>query len=246
MARLVAAFGSSHSPMLASRVEDWQSGFLARDQARQFVDFDGNACDYDDTARARAGGCAAADRARAPGATPWRGDGGDGAAARRRGGGAAGCADRRGRRPGGAVPSRQHAGDRHLLRRRRSAAGCRTRRRSWNPTIPATPTLARHLIASLQQDGFDLSVMRSLAEGQREGHAYLLRPPVLSAGRRADRAGVPQRLLSAEPAIAGALHGAGRGAAACGRGVPAAMRGSASWRPAGSAISWSTRRSITR
>ena len=32
MARLVAAFGSSHSPMLASRVEDWQGGFLARDR----------------------------------------------------------------------------------------------------------------------------------------------------------------------------------------------------------------------
>ena len=42
MAQLVAAFGSSHSPMLASRIEDWQSGFLARDKARQFVDFDGN------------------------------------------------------------------------------------------------------------------------------------------------------------------------------------------------------------
>ena len=46
MAQLVAAFGSSHSPMLASRVEDWQDGFLARDQARQFVDLDGNACNY--------------------------------------------------------------------------------------------------------------------------------------------------------------------------------------------------------
>src|SRR5689334_11810882 len=47
MARLVAAFGTSHSPMLASRVEDWQTVFLARDKARQFVDFDGNSCDYD-------------------------------------------------------------------------------------------------------------------------------------------------------------------------------------------------------
>ena len=47
MARLVAAFGTSHSPMLASRIEDWQTGFLARDKARQFVDFDGHACDYD-------------------------------------------------------------------------------------------------------------------------------------------------------------------------------------------------------
>ena len=51
MARLVAAFGTSHSPMLASRVEDWQTGFLARDKARQFVDFDGNACDFDTMAR---------------------------------------------------------------------------------------------------------------------------------------------------------------------------------------------------
>ena len=47
MARLIAAFGTSHSPMLASRVEDWQTGFIARDKARQFVDFDGNACDFD-------------------------------------------------------------------------------------------------------------------------------------------------------------------------------------------------------
>ena len=47
MARLVAAFGTSHSPMLASSVEEWQTVFLARDKARQFVDFDGNACDYD-------------------------------------------------------------------------------------------------------------------------------------------------------------------------------------------------------
>ena len=85
---------------------------------------------------------------------------------------------------------------------------------------PCDAALARHLIASLQQDGFDLSVMRSLAEGQREGHAYLVRASLLSAGRRADRAGVPQCLLSAEPAFAGTLRGAGRGAAACGRGVP--------------------------
>ena len=69
MAQLVAAFGSSHSPMLASRVEDWQSGFLARDQARQFVDFDGNACDYDDAAGARAGGCTGSGSRR----SIWRG-----------------------------------------------------------------------------------------------------------------------------------------------------------------------------
>src|ERR1700687_1728205 len=37
---------------------------------------------------------------------------------------------------------------------------------------PCDAARARHLIAALQQDDFDLSVMRSLAEGQREGHAY--------------------------------------------------------------------------
>jgi hypothetical protein len=37
---------------------------------------------------------------------------------------------------------------------------------------PCDAALARHLIAALQQDGFDLSAMRSLREGQREGHAY--------------------------------------------------------------------------
>src|SRR5690349_12395140 len=47
MAQLVAAFGTSHSPMLASTVEEWQTVFLPRDKARQFVDFDGNPCNYD-------------------------------------------------------------------------------------------------------------------------------------------------------------------------------------------------------
>jgi hypothetical protein len=49
MAKLVAGFGSSHSPMLAAQAEDWAGGaFVARDRARQFVDFDGRPCRYDD------------------------------------------------------------------------------------------------------------------------------------------------------------------------------------------------------
>jgi hypothetical protein len=49
MASLVAGFGSSHSPMLAAQAEDWVEGaFLPRDRARQFVDFDGVPCRYDD------------------------------------------------------------------------------------------------------------------------------------------------------------------------------------------------------
>ena len=47
MARLVAAFGSSHSPMLAARAEDWNGGFLGRDRTRAHVDLDGNPCGYD-------------------------------------------------------------------------------------------------------------------------------------------------------------------------------------------------------
>ena len=49
MARLVAGFGASHSPMLAAQAEDWVGGaFVARDKARLFVDFDGVPCRYDD------------------------------------------------------------------------------------------------------------------------------------------------------------------------------------------------------
>ncbi len=47
MARLVAAHSVRHTaPMLASRIEDWQTGFSPATSARQFVDFDGNACDF--------------------------------------------------------------------------------------------------------------------------------------------------------------------------------------------------------
>jgi hypothetical protein len=37
---------------------------------------------------------------------------------------------------------------------------------------PCHAGFARHLITTLQQDGFDLSVMRALAGEQHEGHAY--------------------------------------------------------------------------
>jgi 3-O-methylgallate 3,4-dioxygenase len=37
---------------------------------------------------------------------------------------------------------------------------------------PCNAALARHLIAALQEDGFDPSAMRGLGEGQREGHAF--------------------------------------------------------------------------
>ena len=52
----------------------------------------------------------------------------------------------------------------------------RARRRYLEPAAPVEhpchPVLARHLIAALQQDGFDISVMRGVPEGKYEGHAY--------------------------------------------------------------------------
>jgi 3-O-methylgallate 3,4-dioxygenase len=48
MARLVAGFGTSHSPMLACAAKDWTPSFLPRDKARQHFDFDGHPCRYDD------------------------------------------------------------------------------------------------------------------------------------------------------------------------------------------------------
>ena len=48
MARLIAGFGTSHSPMLACAAEDWTSSFLPRDKARQHYDFGGRPCRYDD------------------------------------------------------------------------------------------------------------------------------------------------------------------------------------------------------
>ncbi len=48
MARLVAAFGSSHSIMLVSQREDWQHGFRAIDPKNpHYFDRAGNKTDYD-------------------------------------------------------------------------------------------------------------------------------------------------------------------------------------------------------
>jgi 3-O-methylgallate 3,4-dioxygenase len=171
MTRLVAAFGTSHSPMLASRVEDWQTGFLARDKARQFVDFDGNACDFD-TLLSRAP--ADALERIAPEHLARRHGEAMAAMARLRDDVAAARLDALivvgddqeelfhhdnmpaigiyyGETIFGRLPYQKEIVEQHY---------------------PCDAALARHLIAALQQDGFDLSVMRSLAEGQREGHAY--------------------------------------------------------------------------
>ena len=48
MAALVAAFGTSHSPMLAGEADEWRDSFLPRDRARAHFDLDGRPCRYDD------------------------------------------------------------------------------------------------------------------------------------------------------------------------------------------------------
>lgn len=171
MAQLVAAFGSSHSPMLASRIEDWQTGFLARDKARQFVDFDGNACDYG-TLLSRAPSDALERIA------PEH-------LARRHGEAMAAMARLRDDVAAARLDALIVVGDdqEELFHHDNMPAfgiyyGQTIRGRlPYQKEIiesdyPCNASLALHLIAGLQQDGFDLSVMRALRDGQREGHAY--------------------------------------------------------------------------
>jgi Catalytic LigB subunit of aromatic ring-opening dioxygenase len=171
MAQLVAAFGSSHSPMLASRIDDWQGGFLARDQARQFVDLDGNACNY---AELLARAPADALQRIAPEHLARRHSEAVAAMARLRDDVAAARLD--------ALIIVGDDQEELFHHDNMPAIGIyygetiRGRLPYQKEVVeadyPCDAALARHLIAALQQDGFDLSVMRTLAEGQREGHAY--------------------------------------------------------------------------
>jgi len=171
MARLTAAFGTSHSPMLASRVEDWETGFLARDQARQFVDFDGNECDY-----ATLLAHAPADALERIAPTKLE---------RRHGEAMAAMARLRDDVAAAGLDALIVVGDdqEELFQHDNMPAigvyyGATIRGRLpyqkeiVEADFPCDAALARQLIAGLQQDGFDLSVMRALRDGQREGHAY--------------------------------------------------------------------------
>jgi len=171
MAQLVAAFGTSHSPMLASSVEEWRTVFLARDKARQFVDFDGNACNYD-TLLARAPADALERIA------PEH-------LARRHGEAMAAMARLRDDVAAARLDALIVVGDdqEELFHHDNMPAigiyygdTIRGRLPYQKETVESDylcdAVLARHLIAALQRDGFDLSVMRSLTEGRREGHAF--------------------------------------------------------------------------
>lgn len=171
MAQLVAAFGTSHSPMLASSIEEWRTVFLPRDKARQFVDFDGNACDYN-TLLARAP-ADALERIAPDKLT------------RRHGEAMAAMARLRDDVAAARLDALIVVGDdqEELFHHDNMPAigvyyGDTIRGRlPYQKDIvesdyPCDAALARHLIASLQHDGFDLSVMRALIEGRREGHAF--------------------------------------------------------------------------
>ena len=47
MAQLVAAFATSHSPMLTARLQDWAENFGPRDATRAHIDLDGNPASYE-------------------------------------------------------------------------------------------------------------------------------------------------------------------------------------------------------
>ena len=186
MARLVAAFGSSHSPMLAARAEDWNGGFLGRDSSRAHVDLDGNPCGYDallSHAPADALERIAPDRLIARHAEVQA------AITRLAGDIAAAKLDalivvgddqeelfNHSNMPaigiyyGETIRNAGQgsiAGDDWMSRARR-----RYLEQGEAAEHPCHPVLARHLIEALQQDGFDLSVMRAVPEGKYEGHAY--------------------------------------------------------------------------
>jgi len=185
MAQLVAGYGSSHSPMMAARVEDWQNGaFLSRDRARAHVDLDGKPCRYDDLLAA-----APADAASriAPDLL-----------ARRHGEVQSSIARLRDDIESARLDALIIVGDdqeelfdhRNMpalgiwygqtIRNAKAETAAdplgRARMRYQEPEsdrdYPCHPDLARHLIAALQGDDFDLSVMREQRDSGPEGHAF--------------------------------------------------------------------------
>ncbi|HEY3846472.1 MAG TPA: hypothetical protein VGL95_05110 [Acetobacteraceae bacterium] len=186
MARLVAAFGSSHSPMLAARAQDWDGGFLGRDRGRAHIDLDGNPCGYDALLASAPGD--ALERI-APGRLAQRHAEVQASIARLAGDIAAAKLDAlivvgddqeelfdHSNMPAIGI----YYGETIRNAGQGSLAGddwmAQARRRYLEPAGPTEhpchPVLARHLIETLQRDGFDISVMRGVPEGKYEGHAY--------------------------------------------------------------------------
>jgi 3-O-methylgallate 3,4-dioxygenase len=172
--------------MLAARAQDWDGGFLGRDRTRAHVDLDGNPCGYD--ALLQNAPADALDRI-APDRLTQRHAEVQAAIARLAGDIAAAKLDAlivvgddqeelfdQTNMPAVGI----YYGETIRNAGQGSVAGddwmARARRRYLEQSDPAEypchPALARHLIAGLQQDGFDISVMRAVPPGKYEGHAY--------------------------------------------------------------------------
>jgi 3-O-methylgallate 3,4-dioxygenase len=171
--------------MLSTLVEDWQGGaFTSRDKARAHFDLDGNPARYDDLlAKAPPD---AADRI-APDLLARRHAEVQASIARLRDDIAAARLDALIIVGDDQEELFDHAnmpaigiwyGD--TIRNAKAVAGSdalgRARQRYQEPDAdrdyPCHSGLARHLIAALQDDGFDLSVMRGTADAKSEGHAF--------------------------------------------------------------------------
>jgi catalytic LigB subunit of aromatic ring-opening dioxygenase len=186
MARLAAAFGSSHSVMLAADLEDWLSGFRESDPRMPYYDREGRPCSYADVL---AGAPADAERRVAPAAIRARFDETQAAMARVK------------REIEDArldalviVGDDQHElfGDRHMpsiavyygetIRNaaRPAAAPSDWYRRAQMRRLedeaeahyPCHRGLALHLIEGLVEREFDVSAVAALDPDQYEGHAY--------------------------------------------------------------------------
>lgn len=185
MAKLVAGYGSSHSPMLAALVEDWQMGaFASRDKARAHVDLDGKPCRYDDLLAS-----APADAASriAPDLLARRHADVQSAIARLRDDIESAQLDaliivgddQEELFDAGNTPSIGLWYGRTIRNAKADAVSeplARARMRYQEPDgdrdYPCHAELALHLIATLQDDGFDLAVMREQPTSRPEGHAF--------------------------------------------------------------------------
>lgn len=186
MARIVAGYGSSHSPMLAARAEDWNGGFLARDTARAHVDLDGNPCDYaallaqapPDAMERIAPAALARRHADMLAATERLAE--DIAAARLDAMIVVGDDQEELFDPGLVPAIGIYYGDTIRNAGQSAVAGddwmARARRRYLEPDgaveHPCHAALARHVITALQAADFDVTAVRTMPEGKYEGHAY--------------------------------------------------------------------------
>ena len=184
MARLVAGFGTSHSPMLASRAEDWQTAYLPRDRARQHVDLDGRPCRYEDLLTVAP---ADARERIAPAAMMRRHAEMTAAQARLRADVAAAELDALivvgddqeelfdhsnmpaiGLYHGATIRNARGTPTDDPMGRARM----RYQEDSADVDYPCHASLARHLICHLQEADFDIAVSDSIPVGRAEGHAY--------------------------------------------------------------------------